>query len=81
MPRVWSEYHSLNDSGLDINKKFWTEAGKNNANGKQITEAEDPFQSNKDNNGVTLFSVTLAKTTFFGYFLCMLVQMTKTYLK
>ena len=22
------EYHSLNDSGLDINKNFWTEAGK-----------------------------------------------------
>ena len=37
---------------------------KHNANGKQIIEAEDPFQSDEDNNGVTLFSVTLAKTIF-----------------
>ena len=37
---------------------------KHSANGKQIIEAEDPFQSDEDNNGVTLFSVTLAKTTF-----------------
>ena len=22
MPRMWSEYHSLNDSGLDINKNL-----------------------------------------------------------
>ena len=29
MLRVWSEYHSLNDSGLDIDKNFRTEAGKN----------------------------------------------------
>ena len=34
---------------------------KHNANGKLIIEAEDPFQSNNDNNGVTLFS---AKTIF-----------------
>ena len=37
---------------------------RQNANGKQIIEAEDPFQSDEDNNGVTLFSVTLAKTIF-----------------
>ena len=28
MPRVWNEYHSLNDSGLDLNKNFWAEARK-----------------------------------------------------
>ena len=37
---------------------------KHSANGKQIIEAEDPFQFDEDNNGVTLFSVTLAKTIF-----------------
>ena len=35
---------------------------RQNANGKLIIEAEDPFQSDKDNNGVTLFS---AETIFW----------------
>ena len=34
---------------------------RHNANGKLIIETEDPFQSDNDNNGVTLFS---AKTIF-----------------